>query len=86
MRAVKVLLAAGIILFAAFLFDAFVRYDRGDASGHAALGAFAFLGAVVSLNLLSRGQRGNALLLDWLGCAVAIFAACIRWPDRMRLT
>jgi hypothetical protein len=76
MRATKVLTAAGLTLFAAFIFDAWVHNDRSDEVGRAALGAFEFLGVIVSFYLLSKGQRGNASLLDWLCSAVAIFAAC----------
>src|ERR1700730_14349852 len=78
MRATRVLLASGIAIFAIFFFDAFANLDEGvDAGGRAALGAFEFFGAVVSLYLLSRGPPGNASLLDWLGCASAILVACM---------
>jgi hypothetical protein len=78
MRATKVLLASGIALFAVFFFDAFVLLgDSVEVGGRAALGAFEFFGAVVSLYLLSRGRRGNASLLDWLACASAILIASI---------
>jgi hypothetical protein len=76
MRATKVLLASGIIIFAVFFFDAFaVRSDRVDVGGRVALGAFEFFGAAVSLYLLSRGRLDNASLLDWLACASAIVLA-----------
>ena len=72
------LLASGIAVFAIFFFDAFANLDeRVDVGGRAALGAFEFFGAVVSLYLLSRGRPSNASLLDWLGCACAILVACI---------
>jgi hypothetical protein len=78
MRATKVLLATGIAVFAIFFFDAFANLDeRVDVGGRAALGAFEFFGAAVSLYLLSRGRLGNASLLDCLGCASAILVACI---------
>jgi hypothetical protein len=76
MRATKVLLASGIAVFAIFFFDAFANLDE-IVSGRAALGAFEFFGAAVSLYLLSRGRPGNASLLDWLGCASAILVAGI---------
>ncbi len=78
MRATKVLLASGVAVFAIFFFDAFTNLDeRVDVGGRAALGAFEFFGAVVSLYLLSRGRPGNASLLDWSGCASAILIACM---------
>jgi hypothetical protein len=78
MRATKVLLASGIAVFVIFFSDAFAhRNDAVDAGGRAALGAFQFFGAVVSLYLLSRGRPGNATLLDWLGCASAVLVASI---------
>ena len=78
MRATKVILASGIAVFAIFFFDAFASLDeRVDVGGRAALGAFEFFGAAASLYLLSKGRPDNASLLDWLGCAAAIFAACI---------
>jgi hypothetical protein len=78
MRVTKVLLASGITIFAVFFFDAFaLPGDRIDVAGRAALGAFEFFGAVVSLYLLSSGRLGNASLLDWLGCASAILVASI---------
>jgi hypothetical protein len=77
MRATKVLLASGIAVFAIFFFAAFENLDEGvDIGGRAALGAFEFFGAAVSLYLLSRGRPGNASLFDWLGCASAILVAC----------
>jgi hypothetical protein len=78
MRAAKVFLASGIIIFALFFLNAIAVWgDSVEVSGRAALGAFELFGTVVSLYLLSRGRPGNASLLDWLGCASAIFAACI---------
>ena len=78
MRATKVLLASGIAVFAIFFFDAFANLDeRVDVGGRAALGAFEFFGAAVSLYLLSKVRPGNASLLDWLGCASSISVACI---------
>ena len=78
MQATKVLLAAGIAVFAVFFFDAVaLRGDSVELGGRAALGAFEFFGAVVSLYLLSRGRPGNASLLDWLACASAILVVCI---------
>jgi hypothetical protein len=78
MRTTKVFLASGIIVFCIFFFQAFVHLnDKGDGGGRAALGAFEFFGAIVSLHLLSRARPGNASLLDWLGCISAIFIASI---------
>jgi hypothetical protein len=78
MRAAKLLLASGIAIFAIFFFDAFTNLDeRVDVGGRAALGAFEFFGAVVSLYLLSRGRSGNASLLDWSGCAAALLIASL---------
>jgi hypothetical protein len=77
MPATKGLRTTGIILFALLLFDAFARNDRGDAGGHAALGAFALLGAAVSLYLLYKGELRNASLLDWFSCAFSVFIACV---------
>ena len=82
MQAGKVLLASGAVVFAIFFFDAFaLRGDSVDVGGRAALGAFEFFGAVVSLYLLSRSRLGNASLLDWAGCASAILAASIGFAD-----
>ena len=76
MRATRVLLASGVVIFAISFFDAFaLRNERADVGGRVALGAFEFFGAVVSLYLLSKGRPGNASLLDWSGCASAILAA-----------
>jgi hypothetical protein len=78
MRATKVLLASGIAIFAVFFFDVFaLRGDRIDVAGRAALGAFEFFGAVVSLQRLSSGRLGSASLLDWLGCVSAILVASV---------
>jgi hypothetical protein len=76
MRATKILLASAIAIFAVFFFDAFaLRGDDVEVGGRAALGAFEFFGAIVSLHLLSRGQPGNASLLDWFACASALLIA-----------
>jgi hypothetical protein len=76
MRATKVLLAAGSVIFAIFFFDAFTLLsDRVDVSGPVTLGAFEFFGAAVCLYLVSRGNHANASLLDWLGSAAAIVLA-----------
>ncbi len=76
MRATRVLLASGIAVFIVFLFGAFSSRDENvDAAGRAALGAFEFFGAVVSLHLLSKGRLGNASPIDWLACASAILIA-----------
>ncbi len=78
MRATKVLLAAGITVFAIFFFDAFSNLDETvDVGGRAALGAFEFFGVAVSLYLISKGRPGDASPLDWLGCAFAIVVAGI---------
>ena len=77
MRATKLLLISGIAVFAISFVDAFANLDeRVDVGGRTALGAFEFLGAVVSLYLLSRGRDGKASLFDWLGCVSAILVAC----------
>src|ERR1700682_3477655 len=82
MRATKVLLASGIAVFAIFFFDAFANLDeRVDVGGRAALGAFQFFGAAVSLYLLSRGRPGNVSLFDWFGCASVILVACLVFAD-----
>jgi len=73
MRATKVFLVSGITVFVIFFFDAYPNI----VGGHTALGVFEFFGTAASLYLLSKGRPDNALLLDWLGCAAAIFAACI---------
>jgi len=76
MRTIRVFLASGIVIFAIFFFDAFAnRHDGVDVGGRAALGAFEFFGAAASLYLLSGGRPGKLSLLDWLGCASAIFVA-----------
>jgi hypothetical protein len=76
MRATKVLLAAGLVIFAIFFFDAFsLRSDGVDISGPVTLGAFEFFGAAVCLYLVSRGNPANVSLLDLLGCAAIILVA-----------
>jgi hypothetical protein len=78
MRATGLLLASGIAVFAIFFFDAFAHLDeRVDFGGRAALGAFEFFGALVSLYLLSKGRRGDTSSLDWLISAAAILTACM---------
>jgi hypothetical protein len=78
MRSTKLLLASEITLFAIFFFDAFTHLDeRSDLGGHAALGAFEFLGAVVSLYLLSKGKPGNTSLLDWSSSVLALLLAIL---------
>jgi hypothetical protein len=76
MRATKVLLASEIVVFAIFFFDAFVRLsDRVDAGGPVAVGAFQLLGAFASLHLLSKGRIGNASMVDYVACALAVLVA-----------
>ncbi len=76
MRATKVLLASGIIIFVFFFLEALANLnERANAGGPAALGAFEFFGAVVSLYLLSRGRPGTVSLIDWLVCGTAISVA-----------
>ena len=79
MRATRCLIAAGIAVFAIFFFDSLsLRGDNVEITGgRAGLQAFQFLGAVVLLYLLSKGQSGNASILDWLGCASAVLVASI---------
>jgi hypothetical protein len=81
MRLTKVLLAAGLVIFAIFFFDAFsFRSDRVDISGPVTLGAFDFFGAAVCLYLVSRGSPANVSLLDLLGCAATILVAGMGFP------
>ena len=78
MRAVKVFLASGIIVFALFFLNAIaLRGDSVELSGRVTLGVFELFGTVISLYLLSRGRFSNASLLDWLGCGSAVLIACI---------
>jgi hypothetical protein len=77
MRATKLLLISGIIAFAIFFLSAYANLDeKADIGGRAALGAFEFFGAVVSLYLLSRGLSGQPWRSDWFACASVIFVAC----------
>jgi len=65
-----------MVIFAAFFLDAYALwYESVEVVGRAALGAFDFFGAVVSLYLLSRARLGDASPFDWLGCASAILLA-----------
>jgi exosortase/archaeosortase family protein len=78
MRATKVLLASGIVVFAIFFFATLTNLDqRVDLSGRAALETFEFVGAAVSLYLVSRGRPGSASLLDWFACASVILLASL---------
>jgi len=79
MRATKVLLASGIIVFAIFLVDAFaLRGGRVDViGGRAGLQTFEFFGAAVSLYLVSKGRAGAASMLDWSICASVLLIATI---------
>jgi hypothetical protein len=77
MRSTKVLLASGIAVFAIFFFGSLANLDeKVDVGGRAALGAFEFFGATVSLYLLSRGRDGKPSRSDWLSCASTILVAC----------
>jgi hypothetical protein len=76
MRASKVLLAAGLVTFAIFFFDAFpLGSDRADLSGPVTIGAFGLFGAAVCLYLVWRGNPTDVSLLDLLGCAATIVVA-----------
>ncbi len=77
MRATKLLLGSGIVVFAIFFFDALgLRGDRVDViGGRDGLQAFEFFGAAVSLYLLSRSRLDSASVLDWLGCGSAVLVA-----------
>ena len=78
MRATRVLFASECVIFLTLLFFTFLHLDaRADLGGRAALGAFEFFGAVVSLYLLSNGRPGKASLIDWLGCAFAVMIALV---------
>lgn len=76
MRATRVFLGSEVIVFAIFFSGLFARLHQ-DVAGPLTLGAFELSGVVVSFYLLSRGQGGNASLLDWLGCALAIAVASV---------
>ncbi len=77
MRATKLLLASGTIIFAIFFLSTFFGLaDRVDIGGPAALQTFELFGAVASLYLLSRSRRfGTVSPLDWIACASAILLA-----------
>lgn len=76
MRATKVLLASGTVIFAVFFLGALLRLsERVDVGGPAVLGAFELLGAIASMYLLSKGRASNASVLDWIACAFAILVA-----------
>lgn len=78
MQATKVLLAAGLVIFAIFFFDALsLLNERVDVGGPATLGAFELFGAAVCLYLVSRGNPAKVSLTDLLGCAAAILVAAI---------
>jgi hypothetical protein len=74
MRATKVLVASGIIVFSIFFLDAFVLHeDRlGVVDGRTGLQAFELLGALVSLHLLTGGRPGRASTFDVLSCLISI--------------
>ena len=76
MRATKLLLASGTIIFAIFFLSTFFGLaDRVDIGGPAALQTFELFGAVASLYLLSRSRTGSVSALDWIACACAILIA-----------
>jgi hypothetical protein len=76
MRATKVLLASGTVIFAIFFFGAFTRLtDAVDVGGPAALGTFELFGAIACLYLLSKARGREASVLDWIACAFAIVIA-----------
>jgi hypothetical protein len=78
MRATKVLLASGIVIFAIFFFGAFTRLtDAVDVGGPVALGTFELFGAIACLYLLSKGRGSEASVLDWIACAFAILIASV---------
>jgi hypothetical protein len=78
MRAIKLLFASEVIVFAIFFLDAFTHLDeKVDIGGRSAHGAFEFLGVAASLYLLTRGRSGKASLLDWLSCALVLLVACL---------
>ena len=78
MRATKLFLASGTVIFVVFFYGAFSHAgDRVDVSGPAALGAFELFGAFASLYLLSKAQTGNTSVIDWVACAFAILIASL---------
>jgi hypothetical protein len=78
MRATKVLLASGIVIFAVFFLGAFASLaDRVDVGGPAALGTFELFGAFASLYLLSKSRIGDTSVLDCIACAFIILLASI---------
>jgi hypothetical protein len=83
MRTTKLVLATSLIaVFAIFFFQTFFTLgERVDVGGRAALGAFEFLGAAVSVYLLLNGQPGNVSSVDWPVCAFAILVGCAGYAD-----
>jgi hypothetical protein len=76
MRATKVPLASGTIIFAIFFLGASVGLaDSVDIGGPAALRTFELFGAFASLYLLSKGRIGGVSALDWIACASLILVA-----------
>lgn len=81
MKSKYLFIAAGLIVFAAFFFQASNIVAAGsDGSGRAALGVFQFLGMVVTFHLL-RGRAGDASIPDFLGCGMSVLLACLGFPD-----
>lgn len=76
MRATKVLLVSGTLVFTIFFFGAFTRIAvAADVGGPIALSTFELFGAAACLYLLSKGRSGEASALDWVVCACAILMA-----------
>jgi hypothetical protein len=77
-RAKKLFLASGTVIFAIFFVVAFLHpNERADIAGYSALGGFEFAGAAASLYLLSKGISEKISFLDWLCSASTILIACI---------
>jgi hypothetical protein len=76
MRATKLLLASGTIIFAIFFLSTFFGLvDRVDIGGPAALQTFELFGAFASLYLLSKSRISSISALDWIACASTLLIA-----------
>jgi hypothetical protein len=76
MRATKLLLASGTVIFAIFFLSTFFGLaDKVDIGGPAALQTFEFFGALSSLYLLSKSRTGGVSVLDWIACASTLLVA-----------